>query len=421
VLHSTAASLLVASLTVLAQPAQPHKTLLDWVRETRAARLKGDHRAWLEAGLHSLALAPDHPDLLISVARARAALGQDKESLDALRQAVNRGAGVDVARVPEFQKLARSPEVEALVVWSQKNLVPIPRAQLFAVLPDATAASEGITYDPISSRLFVGTDHGEILQVDQHGSVTSFVRRGSGLLEVLGLKVDAERRLLWAVSASFPDLLSSAEPKPEVGVSGVQSYRLDNGKLAGKYWLDERPVLHAFNDLALARNGDVYVTDSAQAAVYRVHAGRLDLLVRDEHLTIANGIALAPDQRRLYVAHVEGLSLVDLRKRKVQRLSVPADASVNSIDGLVYDRGDLLGVQNSPYLARVIRISLGQNGRSVERVTSVNAHSPAEYNQTTAAVVGDQLYVVGGAPAVDSTGSPLAKEPRPQIVRMPLR
>jgi len=119
------------------------------------------------------------------------------------------------------------------------------------------------------------------------------------------------------------DLLSSAEPKPEVGVSGVQAYRLDNGKQAGNYWLDERPVLRAFNDLALARNGDVYVTDSAQAAVYRVHAGRLDLLVRDERLTIANGIALAPDQQRLYVARVEGLSLVDVRTRKVQRLSVP--------------------------------------------------------------------------------------------------
>jgi hypothetical protein len=406
---------------VLAQPAELHKTLLDWVRETRAARLKGDHRAWLEAGLHSLALAPDHPDLLISVARARAALGQDKESLDLLRQAVHRGAGIDVARVPEFQKLPHSPEVEALIAQSLKNLAPIPRAQLFAVIPDATAPSEGITYDPISRRLFVGTVHGEILQVDQRGSVTPFVPRDSGLLEVLGLKVDAKRRLLWAVTGAFPDLLSSTEPKPEVGVSGVLAYRLDNGKLAAKYWLDERPVLHGFNDLALARNGDLYVTDSAQAAVYRVHADRLELLVRDEHLTFANGIALAPDQRRLYVAHVEGLSLIDLRTRKVQRLSVPADVSVNSIDGLVYDRGDLLGVQPSPYLARVIRIGLGPSGRSVERAITVNAHCPAEYNQTTAVVAGDQLYVVGGAPAVDSAGSPLAKEPRPQIVRVPLR
>jgi sugar lactone lactonase YvrE len=155
--------------------------------------------------------------------------------------------------------------------------------------------------------------------------------------------------------------------------------------------------------------------------VYRVHAGKLELFVRDEHLTIANGIVLAPDQTRLYVASVEGISAVDVRTRKVQRLSVPADANVNSIDGLAYDRGDLIGVQGSPYLARVVRITLGNGGRSVTRVSTMSSRSPAEYGQTTAAVAGDQLYVVAGSPAVDTTGSPLAKEPKPQILRIPLR
>jgi hypothetical protein len=137
---------------------------------------KGDHRGWLEAGVQSL--APDHPDLLISVARARAALGQVKESLDSLRQAVDRGSGIDVARVPEFQKLPPSPELEALIARSRKNLAPVARAPLFAVIPDATANSEGIAYDPVSRRLFVGTVHGEILQVDERGSITPFVPRG---------------------------------------------------------------------------------------------------------------------------------------------------------------------------------------------------------------------------------------------------
>lgn len=417
---SVAICLLAAVVALPPQAAEPHKTLMEWVRETRAARLKGDHRTWLDAGLHSLALAPDHPDLLISVARARAALGQAKESLELLRRAVDRGAGIDIPRVQELQKLPPSSELDVLVARGQKNLEPVPRAQLFALIPGATAASEGIAFDPISKHLFVGTTHGEILQVDERGSVSTLVPRGSGLLEVLGLKVDAERRLVWAATATFPDMLSP-EPKPGAGVSGVYAYRLNDGKLAHRYSLDERPVLHGFNDLALARNGDVYVTDSAQAAVYQVHAGRLELLVRDEHLTFANGIALAPDQKRLYVAHVEGISVIDLPTRKVQRLSVPADVSVNSIDGLAYDGGDLIGVQSSPYLARVVRIFLGDGGRSVRGVSTMNARCPGEYSQTTAAVAGDQLYVVAGTPAVDTAASPLAKEPRPQIVRMPLR
>ena len=414
-------STLLFSVIFSVHGAEPRRTLLDWVRETRAARLKGDHRTWAEAGLRALELAPDHPDLLVSVARARAALGQEQESLALLRQAIRRGAGIDIPRVPEFQKLAPSPEFLALSEDARKNLAPIPRAQLFALISDTTEPSEGIAYDPTSRRVFVGTNHGEILRADERGSVTVFVPRGSGLLEVLGLKVDVDRQLLWAVNGVFPDLLSRDPPKPEVGVAGVHAFRLADGTVAAKYWLDERPTLHGFNDLALARNGDVYITDSAEGAVYRVHAGKLALFVRDQRLTIANGIVLAPDQKRLYVASVEGISLVDTHSRKVERLMVPEDASVNSIDGLAYYRGDLIGVQSSPYLARVVRIALASDGRSVKRVTTINSRSPPEYSQTTAAVAGDQLYVVGGAPANDTAGAPLAKEPKPQIVRIPLQ
>ena len=421
--RAIAAFALFAWFNPSAHSAEPEtlRTLLDWGRDTRAARAKGDHQAWLEAGRHALALAPDSPDLLISVARAHAGLGQVRDSIDLLGQAVQRGAGVDVARVPEFQKLPSSPELEAITQQARKNLSSVPRAQLFAVLPDKTAQSEGITYDPESRRIFVGTNHGEILQVDQNGSVATFVPRESGMLGVLGLKVDAERRLLWAVNGAFPELLSSEPPKPEVGVCGVHAFRLSDGKLAGKHWLDERPTLHAFNDLALARNGDIYITDSAQAAVYRVHAGKLEPFVREEHLTFANGIVLTPDQKRLYVASVEGLSEIDLGTRKVQHLTVPANASVNSIDGLAYYGAELIGVQPSPYLSRIARISLSKDGRSVTRVSTINSHSPAEYSQTTAVVAGDQLYVVGGSPAADTVGSPLTKEPKPQIIKIPLR
>jgi len=54
--NSVAVSLLAAVLALRAQAAEPHKTLMEWARDTRAARLKGDHRAWLDAGLHALAL-----------------------------------------------------------------------------------------------------------------------------------------------------------------------------------------------------------------------------------------------------------------------------------------------------------------------------------------------------------------------------
>ncbi len=399
---------------------QSKQTLSDYVRETRAARLKGNAPAWVKGATKAIALAPDHPDLLISAARANAAVGNNSEALKYLGQAVERGAGLDPVSLPEFAKLPMSPRLEQIVAQAKANLAPVSRAQLFATIPDKSAESEGIAYDPIARRVFVGSVHGEILQIDASGNTRSFVK-GSGLREVYGLKVDPNRKLLWAVTGVFPNLFLDGPPKPDVGISGVHAYRLDNGELAEKYWLDERPTLHGFNDLAVARDGAVYVTDSAASAVYRLRSGekKFEMFVRDDRMSFPNGIVLSPDDKNLYVAHIEGISLIEISTRKIQKLAVPANASVNSIDGLAYHNGALIGVQSSPYLARVAQIQLSRDGRSVEKVTVLNSRTPPEYNQTTLAVAEDSVYVVGGMPAADTTGKPLVPEPQPQVVRIP--
>jgi len=262
--------------------------------------------------------------------------------------------------------------------------------------------------------------HGEILAIDPTGAVSTFVARGGRLRQVLGIKVDAQRGLLWAATGVFPNLFGGAAEAPDTGVSGVVAYSLKDGKLVKQAWLDERPTLHGFNDLALARNGDVFITDTAQDSVYRLHKGKLSVLMRDPQMSLPNGIVLAPDQRRLYVATTGGLTLIDLLTGKPRRVRVPPDATVNSIDGLSWDRGSLIGVQGSPYLARVVRIELSPDGASVTRTVTLNSRTPAEYSQTTGTVGKGWYYVVANSPAVDTAETPLATSPKPQIVRFPL-
>ena len=396
-------------------------SLLDRIRATRKARLAGDNKTWLEEGKKALALAPEHPDLLVSVARAQALNGNFAASLELLKEAIDRGAGVDLARVDQFKLLPPSPDLDELTARSRANLAAVPRAQPFAAIPDATARPEGVEYDPLSRRVFTGTVHGEILVVDPAGAVSTFVARGGPLREVLGIKVDARRRLLWAATGVFPEFAGEAQQKPDAGISGVVAYSLKNGKLVRQIWLDERPVLHGFNDLALARNGDVYVTDTIQSSVYRLRRGKLSLLLRDERMSLPNWIVLTPDQRRLYVATAEGLTLIDLQTGKPRPVQVPRNAAVNGIDGLSWDRGALIGVQGTPYLARVVRIELSPDGASVTRLVTLNARTPPEYSQTTAAVGDGFIYVVASEPAIDTTGAPLATSSKPQIVRIPLR
>jgi hypothetical protein len=141
--------------------------------------------------------------------------------------------------------------------------------------------------------------------------------------------------------------------------------------------------------------------------------------MQDPRMGFPNGLALSEDESRLYVAHIEGLSSVDPATGRRSQLTVPANATVNSIDGLVRDGADLIGIQPSPYLARVIRIRLSDDGQAVREVNTVSSRPPAGVSQTTGTIAGAEYFSVAG------TLDPLAQDPgsdrRARILRANLR
>ena len=401
-------------------PGEPAR-LMDLAMATREARLAGDNAGWLENGQRVLALAPDHPDLLISVARALAANGRMAEALERLDDAITRGAGFDLSTFPEFKDAPASPELTLLRERALNNQSPVNPPAAFVALDKPPLKPEGITYDPTGERLYIGSLTGEVWKVDLKGKTTLFAGSNASLREVLGLKVDAKRRLLWFVDGVFPDLIPAGEPKKDVGISAVHAFQIDNRTRIRHCLLDERPKLHGFNDLALARNGDVYVSDSAMSAIYRLSPGdcNFEPVMQDDSVTFPNGIVLTSDDSRLYVAHVEGISAVDVRTGKRTQLTVPRNAAVNSIDGLAWDGTDLLGIQGSPYLGRTARIRLSDDGLAVREVVTMSSRPPPGLNQTTGVVVGKHLYTVAGFPDAVQTQS--GQAPVPHILRADLR
>lgn len=81
---------------------------------------------------------------------------------------------------------------------------------------------------------------------------------------------DSAGWLEWGRRALAPDADDGSHPTSDLGVSELRAFSLADAAPAGTYVLDERPTLHGFNDIALAENGDVYVTDSPMDSVYRL-------------------------------------------------------------------------------------------------------------------------------------------------------
>jgi hypothetical protein len=404
-------------------PALKEIGTFDLILRTREARLGGQTEAWFRFCGELLARAPEHHDFLFSCARAAAASGERKTALRLLALGLERGAGYGVAETPEFASMKGDPAFQRLLERDALNSRPLARATRFASIDVPEFQSEGIAYDPNGARFLLGSGKGEIWQVDAKGVFTPFVQPKDGSLHpVLGMKVDAKRNLLWAVNTIFPNFPPVPNPKPGTGLSAVNVYDLGTGALQARYVLDERPVVHGFNDLVLLANGDAFVSDSAMRAIYKIDVARgaVSRFFADDDITFPNGIALSPDERLLYVAHVEGVSAIEIATGRRTQLSIARDMTVASIDGLIAVGRSLYGVQPSPYLQRSVRLDLDESGLKVERLTVLNARSHPTLQAATCVIADGALYTTGNPDAGNANAAPGQPREPTTILRIPL-
>jgi len=110
------------------------------------------------------------------------------------------------------------------------------------------------------------------------------------------------------------------------------------------------------NDIAIAANGDLYVSDSRKGVIYRISGGRAEAWLSGPEIGAPNGVLV--DGARLVVGtNGDGcLKAVDLETKRVEIL---ANLGAGVIDGIAADgRGGLLVTHNEGRLLRV-----GADGR----------------------------------------------------------
>jgi hypothetical protein len=88
------------------------------------------------------------------------------------------------------------------VVWAATR-ASSGRSRIAFTIPEKDLIPEGIAYDPVTKSFFVSSTHKrKIVRVDAGGRCTDFTSEAQeGLAGVVGMRVDARRRLLWAVSS----------------------------------------------------------------------------------------------------------------------------------------------------------------------------------------------------------------------------
>ncbi len=265
-----------------------------------------------------------------------------------------------------------------------------PSRQVSSVNPslqevkDKTIIPEGIAVHPYNGTVYLSSiHHNKIVSLDELGNVKDVISPGQdGFLWGLGMKFSKDGDILFACTAN------------QEGKTALFAIDVSSNKVINKFTHDSARFL---NDLVILSDCSIFITDTHQGAVFILQDNQLQLWLKDEKLTWANGIAATPDDKYLFVASgSKGLQRIEIASRLIESATQNKRTDY-AIDGLVYADQKLFAAigwpQHETQTHRLLRFSLNDE-QFVETTDTLVINKPYFSCPTTLALHKDQLYAL---------------------------
>jgi hypothetical protein len=348
------------------------------------------------AGLYFLATLKQH-------------LGETREALRLLRECLLLHEGFDPAGSPELRVLKGSKEFDDLVADVHREFPVVAQAKLAFVTQEKDLIPEGLAYDPRQNVLYLSSlNRRKIVKIMADGRTADFVPAGRDkLLPVLGIRFDPGDGTVWANSWD------------ENGNRSELLHFDASGILLGRYAPDGAAG-HGFNDLVVRKNGEIILTDSVSNQVLRFDPGThsFELLPVEHLLSAPNGIALADDNRQLYVADDFGVVRVDLDTDATTDVNPGPRNTLAGIDGLYWHKGSLIAVQNAIGSPRIAAFLLSKDGTRVTKTTVLENRSGFSVLPTTGALRDNDFYFIVNSQSGNMNGDHIMDVTKLEPVRI---
>jgi len=366
-----------------------------WTRAS-AAMVTHDYASTRREVERAASAWPTQPTYLWGRAIAALLTNDTTAVLAALDAYAGLGLGRDLHGDARFAGLTNQPRFASVVARLDSNRAPLARSRVVATLTDSTFWPEGVDYDPRSHRYYVGSVRHRTIAEVVNGKVTRelWPRGKAGIGAVLGVRVDTTRGVLWATLAGIPQMEGYAPA--DSSIAAIVRVRITDGEIERRWDLPPVPRGHALGDLAIGPAGDVFITDSNDPVLYRLGPGSDTLeSIRHPLFRSLQGMAAPSDANVLYVAdYSHGMLRVDLATRGVRRLDDAPGTTALGCDGLAWDNGAIIAVQNGVAPARTMRFVLDRTGTRIERAELLDRNTLIADEPTIGTIVaGEFVYV----------------------------
>ena len=356
-------------------------------------------------------LMPNTGDVRLSLATTYALQGEKSKAYDTLLTMQKQGYGYDLAKDPNFAKVADTKVWTYITDGLKDNLKPFGEGKVAFTLPKGDYLFESLVWDPKRKQFLVGSVRdGKISLVGKDGKLQDFIvpDAQNGLWSVYAMAAVPEDDALYV--ASTASVYFKGFTQADYGKAGVFKFKLSNGKLVDKYLLrpDQQP--RTLSSIAAGKNGRVFAADGLRSVIYRLDGGALKPMVGNPKLTSLRGLALSGDGQRLYFAdYAMGVLGVDLAAGRGFDLQYdPAKLVLGGIDGLYWYDNTLVAIENGMSPPRVMRLSLDASGHRITKAMPLDAANPEFALPTYGAIADDGLYFVANSQknAYDQYGTP---------------
>jgi sugar lactone lactonase YvrE len=333
-----------------------------------------------------------------SAGMVRRRLGAALEAKDAaaaiaaLRRLAAMGAALSAHGQEQAEKLIGAEAMAPIAAIFHRNAKPVESSRVHATVPADHDLVEGVVWDSSAGRLYATTVVDRALLSVGQGQTSVVASEGLGSL--FGGAYDPVRRRLWVASASVAET-----PERESGWVGLIGF--DPARPEAIVRIPAPPGVTATpGDVAVARDGNVYVSDGMNGAVYRCRPGcrALETLLAPGTLFSAQGMALSRDQKRLYIADRRyGIAALERSSGRLFQVAGDESTMLDGIDGLVLHDSDLIALQTAYHPQRIVRLRLSADGLRVRRLEVLESNHPEWKEITLGTVAGDRLLYVASA------------------------
>jgi hypothetical protein len=251
-------------------------------------------------------------------------------------------------------------------------------------VPALTLTPMALAHDRASGRFVFGDAPGRRLVIvdERMHFVVDLVReRSAGFYDITALELDSQRGDLWVVSAD------------RAGATALHHLQMVSGRPLARYDIPPDIAPGRFEDVAVARDGTVYVLDALGRRLLS-RAPRADALTVAARLDVEAPSSIAPaPQDVVYIAHAGGILRVDVHGGRARPLRTGGE-SPPAFVRLRWQAGALVGVDRlGDGACRIVRLPVSAAGDRAGPVQVLASHVDLPNPAATTVTDGAVYYV----------------------------